>query len=303
MKISIIIPHYNSPELLKVLLDSIGSYEDTQIIVVDDHSTKQLENYTSLSQDPAYAHVTFVLNDFGKKGAGSARNKGLDLAIGQSLLFCDADDYLLPDYRTCLEPYLEKNIDLVYFTPISRFIGTQEDAHRADKFIDLIKAYLDQPSQKTEDALRFTYYVPTSKLIKHDLIKQHQIRFDETMVSNDVMFSAKVGAEAQKIEVSSESIYCLTRSPGSLTMSRVEKNFDQRFEIGLNLHRYLKEKISAQRYGQLELPALVYVIQAFQYHLGLKKALWVYKQLRREHIPVFRLGLLNKRRLRQLKRK
>jgi hypothetical protein len=142
-----------------------------------------------------------------------------------------------------------------------------------------------------------------NELIKRNMVKQHHIRFDETMVSNDVMFSAMIGAEAQKIDVSLETIYCLTRSTDSLTMSRLEKNFDKRFEIGLNLHRYLKEKLSAQRYAQLDLPALVFVLQAFQYHLGIKKALWVYKQLKQQNIPVFRLSLFNKRRLKQLKRK
>jgi len=303
MKLSIIIPHYNSPALLKVLLDSIGIHQDTQIVVVDDHSTKELETYFALSQDPLYSHVTFVSNDLGKKGAGSARNKGLDLSTGDFYLFCDADDYLVNGYRKVLEPYFECDYDVVYFTPISRYVDSQEDAHRADKFIDLIKAHMDHPTQKTEDAIRFTFYIPSSKLIKRDMVIQHHIRFDETMVSNDVMFSVMIGAEAQKIDVSLETIYCLTRSTGSLTMTRLEKNFDKRFEIGLNLHRYLREKLSTQRYAQLDLPALVFVLQAFQYHLGIKKALWVYKQLKQQHIPVFRLSLFNKRRLKQLKRK
>lgn len=299
MKLSIIIPHYNSPMLLQVLLNSIGVYEDTQIIVVDDHSTKDKVLYQALSLNRAYAHVTFVDNPENKKGAGSARNTGLKLATGKYLMFCDADDYLILGYRQIIEPYLEKETELIYFTPISRFVGSDEDAHRTDKFIELVNAYLTHPCEKTEDALRLTFYIPSSKLIHKTLVDKHHLEFDETMVSNDVMFSTKAGALAKSIEASSKTIYCLTRSEGSLTTSRLEKNYDTRFEIGLKLHAYIKSTIGEKRYRQIDLPALVYILQAFQYRLGVKKAWWVTRQLKSNGIRIFPMSLFSLRRLRK----
>ena len=299
MTLSIIIPHYNSPVFLKVLLDSIGHYDDTQIIVVDDHSTKETEKYQALKSDPAYAYVTFVSNQDGKKGAGSARNTGLKLAQGKYLMFCDADDYLVQGYRTVIEPYLRGETELVYFTPISRYVGSDQDAHRTDKFIELVKAYLDHPCEKTEDALRLTFYIPSSKLILKDMVVRNQIQFDETMVSNDVMFSTKAGALAKSIAASSQTIYCLTRSEGTLTTTRLEKNFDTRFEIGLKLHDYIRSTIGEKRYRQIDLPALVYVLQAFQYKLGLKKAWWVIRRLKAQKIRILPLTLFTSRRIRK----
>ena len=49
--VSIIIPHYNSPDLLAVLLDSIPEKEDIQIIVVDDNSTKKTDIYEKVKSD------------------------------------------------------------------------------------------------------------------------------------------------------------------------------------------------------------------------------------------------------------
>ena len=299
MKLSIIIPHYNSPVLLKVLLDSIGHFDDTQIIVVDDHSTKFTDTYQALITDKTYSHVTFVSNESGKKGAGSARNSGLKLATGKYLMFCDADDYLVKGYRSVIEPYLDKETELVYFSPISRFVDSDTDAHRTDKFIELVKSYLDHPCEKTEDALRLTFYIPSSKLVLKALVDRHQIQFDETMVSNDVMFSTKAGALAKTIEASAQTIYCLTRSEGTLTTSRLEKNFDTRFEIGLKLHAYVKETVGEKRYKQIDLPALVYVLQAFQYKLGFKKAWKVIGTLKAHQIRILPLSLFSLRRLKK----
>ncbi len=301
IKLSIIIPHYNSPKLLCVLLNSIVMNPETQIIVVDDHSTQELEVYRDLIHNSAYQQVSFISNKINKKGAGSARNTGLECASGKYLLFCDADDYLIKGYDQIIAPYLDGESDLVYFSPKSEDLKTHVKADRADKFIELIENYLKQPNEKTRDALRFTFYIPSSKLIKRSLVEKYQICFDEIMVSNDVMFSTKVGAQAENIQASHETIYCLTRSEGTLTTTRQEKNFDTRFEVGLELHRLVKATVGLQRYRSIDLPALIYVIQAFQYKLGFKKAWWVVCQLKKNEIKILRLSLFSSRRLRKLK--
>ena len=45
----------------------------------------------------------------------------------------------------------------------------------------------------------------------------NNIRFDETRVANDMMFSAKVGFAAKSLNVSRTEIYCITEHEGSLT--------------------------------------------------------------------------------------
>ena len=48
--LSIIIPHYNTPDLLQKLIDSIPHIEDIQIIVVDDRSDKNLEKLSEVQE-------------------------------------------------------------------------------------------------------------------------------------------------------------------------------------------------------------------------------------------------------------
>jgi len=288
MNLSIIIPHHNQPDLLEIALRSIGNDPLTQVIVIDDHSTQYLSRLQDLQQDPQYAHVLFLQSPQGQRGPGCARNLGIENATGKYIMVVDADDYLEPGYQKILKPYLDSDFDLVCFTPISRLIGTNEDAHRVDKYIKLISDYLSDPCQKTEDAIRFTFYITPSKLYKRSLLMENHIRYDETMVSEDVMFSTRVGAYAKTIACSKEIIYCATRSANSLTMTQNKQTYDTRFKILLIQHAFIKEKIGNKRYKTLDLPSLIFIVNAFTYHLGLGVAWNSALTMRRNHIKILR---------------
>lgn len=86
---SIIIPHKNLLDLLIRCLESIPKRNDIQVIVVDDNSVNQtaIQNEISKIED---IKIDFVACSK-SKGAGGARNVGLQMALGSYLLFADAD--------------------------------------------------------------------------------------------------------------------------------------------------------------------------------------------------------------------
>ena len=92
MKYSIIIPHYNIPHLLERALSSIPSRQDTEIIVVDDSSSEEnkLKLRTVCKES---SKLVRLLEQPKNMGGGAARNAGMDIAIGDFLLFLDADDF------------------------------------------------------------------------------------------------------------------------------------------------------------------------------------------------------------------
>ena len=79
---SFIIPHHNTPELLQRLVDSIPQREDIEIIVVDDNSDDDKKANVIRSD----VQIIFI-NKEHTKGAGKARNIGMDVAIGKWLLY------------------------------------------------------------------------------------------------------------------------------------------------------------------------------------------------------------------------
>ena len=84
-----IIPHKDTPELLKTALTSIPRRKDVEIIVVDDNSNPSIVNFDHFpGLNEERIKVIFTK---GGHGAGYARNIGLEAATGNWVFFCDAD--------------------------------------------------------------------------------------------------------------------------------------------------------------------------------------------------------------------
>lgn len=92
-KISIIIPVYNAEKYLYDCLDSLinQTLKNTEIICIDDGST---DNSYEILCEYAAKDNRFIILQQENKGAGAARNKGMEIAKGEFLAFLDADDFL-----------------------------------------------------------------------------------------------------------------------------------------------------------------------------------------------------------------
>lgn len=105
VKISVIIPVYNTEQYLSECLDSVinQSLRDIEIIVVNDCSPDD-----SMSVINAYAQKDprFVVIDKPKnEGVGKARNDGIAKATGEFVIFMDSDDLYATE--TALEKLYE----------------------------------------------------------------------------------------------------------------------------------------------------------------------------------------------------
>ena len=94
MKLSIIIPVYNTREYLAACLDSVldTACNDYEIVIVNDGSTDDSGIIAAgyASRYPELIRVITTENG----GLGAARNVGLEAAQGDYLLFVDSDDTL-----------------------------------------------------------------------------------------------------------------------------------------------------------------------------------------------------------------
>ncbi len=93
MNVSVIVPMYNSQTTLEACLDALcaSEYPDCEIIVVDDSSTD-----ASLEIARKYP-VSLVELEGGPGGPARARNRGVQIAQGELLLFLDSDVLVYPD--------------------------------------------------------------------------------------------------------------------------------------------------------------------------------------------------------------
>lgn len=111
--ISIILPVYNGEKWLKKAIQSVidQSEKNWELIVVDDEShDSSLEIAKSAETEDPRIRVISI----GHLGPGGARNRGLDIARGDFIMFLDADDMLHPYAIEVLkEVQLESNGDVV----------------------------------------------------------------------------------------------------------------------------------------------------------------------------------------------
>lgn len=95
--ISVIIPLYNKATCIEETVYSVlkQSYQDFELIIVNDGSTDNSLDIINKISDNRIRIINKV-----NEGVSATRNRGAHEAIGEYLLFLDADDYIYPD---CLQ--------------------------------------------------------------------------------------------------------------------------------------------------------------------------------------------------------
>ena len=104
-------PTYNKCSFLQLTLTgfTMQIFEDFEIIIVDDGSIDQTREVVNLYEDKLRL-VYFYQNN---RGRACARNKALELAKGDYLIFCDDDRIPAPDFLEKHMQLLKKNDKVV----------------------------------------------------------------------------------------------------------------------------------------------------------------------------------------------
>ena len=105
---SVIIPMYNAGKTIERCLRSVVPQQPAEILLVDDGSTDDTAAVVASLNLPG---VRIIRSGHG--GASAARNRGLEEAKGDWVLFLDADDTLLPEAAQILTANLAKETDAV----------------------------------------------------------------------------------------------------------------------------------------------------------------------------------------------
>ena len=272
---SIIIPHKNSIASLLRLCDSISDDNDIQIIVIDDCSGLNVLN--EIKKNNFNNNVEIIFCDV-SKGAGAARNIGVNHAKGTWVLFADADDYFTDNFDNLLNKYLNSASDIIYFDTDSKD-DNGDQSYRHLRYSRLVHDFLGD--SRKENSLRYYFTPPWAKMIKRDLIIKNNIKFDEVVASNDVMFSIKTAFFAKKIDASKETFYIITLSKGSVTQIISKVHFDSKFRTALNANKFLCS-IGMKKYQQ----SILYFLGK-SYKFGLFYFMYVILSILRNRSNVF----------------
>ena len=207
--VSIIVPVYNAEKTLKRCVNSIinQSYKDWELLLVDDGSTDE----SSIICDE-YAQQDRRIRVFHKKNGGvsSARNVGLDNAIGEWVTFIDSDDWIEKSMLNILN--IVSNVDLICCYYVAE--GWKEWV--SDPYKD--KIYKDSMmSEFLTECLLKSIYV-WGKFLKKELIEKHKMRFDVNLsYSEDTIFIYSYICNIKSVQTFSDAYYHYDKNESRLS--------------------------------------------------------------------------------------
>ena len=109
MKLSVVIPCLNVADTIAIQLEALAKQqwsEPWEVIVADNGSTDGSMNV--VKQYVSRLPNLRIVGASGKRGQAYARNMGAKSATGESLVFCDADDEVAPDWLAAMGEALSK---------------------------------------------------------------------------------------------------------------------------------------------------------------------------------------------------
>ena len=166
MKYSIIIPHYNRPDLIVKTIKSFKDLKDKEIIIIDDSSTEEnlkklKNNIQNLNDKNIILHESIQGEKYFLAGA---RNKGMELAQGEWIYFIDDDDEATPQFIKWLnKATLNTKYDFYRFPNIERLDGKNKTYiykwwHK--KYSPQVSTYLFNSKFFNETKIKFNTKVP-----------------------------------------------------------------------------------------------------------------------------------------------
>lgn len=180
--ISVIITVFNKKNYIRKCIQSIlnQTYHNIEVIIIDDGSSDGSgEICDELNKLEDRLTVIHQMN----LGVARARNKGIEKAKGEYIIFVDGDDYLSP---TCLNDFLDyKEYDLVQ----GGYVQVKDNTiqKHIPKLVKVNK--LQQAENVFFDSNYIQYFVvPWAKMYKTSIVKKNNIKFPHQEFGEDTIF-------------------------------------------------------------------------------------------------------------------
>lgn len=193
MKISVIVPVYNSEKYIKKCILSVikQTYKNWELILIDDGSKdRSVQIIDELSKRDNRIRVIHQKNS----GPGIARNRGIEEANGDFVVFLDSDDFLDEEYFTLLSELTQK-YDLIYI-----------DANQVTETGKLIKKE-KMSKYKKYDRDKIIRSQMTGKMawggwrkaVRLELIKENGIQYTKHSIGEEALYSFQLVNLAKNI--------------------------------------------------------------------------------------------------------
>jgi glycosyltransferase EpsH len=213
-KVSIIVPIYNSELYVKACIDSLvkQTYQNIEIILIDDGST---DNSLKICKQYNDSRIKIFTQE--NLGVANSRNKGMELATGDYLMFVDADDWIEENTIELIMHKISLNDDDILFYNFFKDYNNSEKKNRAydenynfkdhvilKKLKERIVAPFFKNKVVDESGLNYTW----NKLIKREIIGDTKFHMTNLKAyGEDMLFILELLNKTNKIRFYNEYLY------------------------------------------------------------------------------------------------
>lgn len=276
MKFSIIVPAYNVAQYIEECVESVlnQDYNNYEVIIVDDGATDETPQIIdTIAQQSEKVKVLHKENG----GASSARNQGIQAAIGDYILFLDGDDFWSSkNFLSSLEVVLATDKKDIIIFPYTELYDDKKLAHH----------YSKSSGSYVKDATIGIFNGPNwNKCIKKSCIDENQLSFDTSLVAEDCIWGANLLKAVDTYEILDEPQYMYRQNrAGSLTNVVKEKNvldILKSVSIGLdNIEDFSAEKQEALKvYFAISYISILPFVHLYKNNFDIKNYLKDYEYL------------------------
>lgn len=204
--VSVIIPIYNVRRFIERGLKNVfaQSCQDFEILLSDDGSTDgSYEECQEWALKDSRIRVLHQEN----KGAGAARNHGIEEARGEFIYFFDIDDEICPNLlEYCVKIMNEKDVDFICFgydnveTTFKSKMTVSFPETLITSNLELKNLYVDQFVMKVNG-------FPWNKFYRKSFLDKHNLRNEDQRIQQDEVFNLKCYRYLERAFLSPEVLY------------------------------------------------------------------------------------------------
>lgn len=262
MKLSVIVPVYNVADYVVACVESIvaNKVKDYEIILVNDGSTdSSLQIIRKLEKK--YREIKVI--DKKNGGLSSARNAGIDVALGEYISFIDSDD-TIDDmmFKKLLDKASESNYDIV--TCGVKMIYPEKIVNVGPSF-----AYDLNSKEDVKKQMYDFYPAACNKIFRRDVL--NDIRFKEGVAYEDVEFIYRLLPRIHKIGVVNGYYYNYFQREGSITYSYNKKLYDLVSNMDSIVKYYKDNNLFMEYHDEIEYTYVRYLFATFVRRLAKMK--------------------------------
>ena len=293
-EVSIIVPVYQVEKYIRQCVDSIlaQTFTDFELILVDDGSK---DKSGQICDEYARMDTRVKVIHKGNGGAADTRNRGMDQAVGNYVMFVDSDDYIAPTMIECLyQNILNENADIAACNYLYFFENDRKKVFATNVKSEVLTGTEIFYYRKNERNYGF-WTVVWNKLMKRETVGK--VKFRSGKYYEDEFWANEIYQMDIKIVTIPECLYYYRQHENStMRQKKIARSLDLIEAYQERIYIYLRE----QKYADQAYKVLVYSLE----HLEESKRLITNEDERKKYIQAEKLtkDIVNQLKKRKLSR-